>query len=135
MGDKYWIRPWPVHYQQLCGLWSVLLGIHICCKVCWGSQHLLLVHQLGTRVSSGSGQSLSYGHTHLQVPVLWQGPVANTCVVVSARVGSKGQPRTCALAAVGILAVVHYCVGSILPWTHSSVEVNGGDWARGYSGA
>lgn len=66
--------------------------------------------------------------------MLWQGPVANTHVVVGARAHSKGQPTACALAAVGILAVVHYCVGCILSWTHSSVEVNDGDWARGYTG-
>lgn len=66
--------------------------------------------------------------------MLWQGPVANTHVVVGARAGNKDQPTACALAAVGFLAVVHYCVSYILPWTCSSVGVNDGDWARGYSG-
>lgn len=47
---------------------------------------------------------------------------------MGARRGSKGPANsTCALAAVGILAVVHYHVGCISPWTHGSVEVNDGD--------
>ena len=46
---------------------------------------------------------------HLQVPVQWQGPAANTHVVVGARDSSKSWSQLYALAVVGALAVgMHY---------------------------